>query len=369
MIKNIFFGLAVLVFLGLFVGTLVFLRQKAQAPPVEYATQPPETADIVLKTVATGSVLPRQEVEIKPQISGIVDELYVEPGDAVASGDRIARIRVVPNTVSLNDSESRLRRAEIGLENARLDLERNRRLVDDGTISQSAYQQFQLAFDQAEEEQAAARDNLEIVRKGSSTRTGATTNTIVRATIDGMVLEVPVEIGNSVIESNTFNDGTTIATVADMDEMVFEGKVDESEVGKLDTGMRLVLTVGALERESFGATLEHIAPKGVEDEGAIQFEIRAALEDRGAEAPLLRANYSANADIVLDQREGVLAIEESLLQFDDADRAFVEVETAPQRFERRDVELGLSDGLRVEVVSGLGPDDQIKDPRPDVASS
>lgn len=350
----------VLLFLAAFGGTLFYLYGKSQKPPVAFATETPFVADIVNKTVATGSVVPRREVEIKPQISGIVEELFVEAGDIVRRGDLVARIRVVPNMVSLNEAENRLARARISLENARLDLDRNRPLEADGSIPKSTFQQFQMAVDNAEQEYRGAESHLQIVKEGTSSSSSTASNTRVGSTIAGMVLEVPVEVGNSVIESNTFNDGTTLVTVADMDEMIFEGKVDESEVGKLELGMEMVLTVGALEEERFPARLEHIAPKGIEEDGAIQFEIRAAIELE--EGQFLRANYSANADVVLDRRDSVLAIREALLQFDTEDQAFVEVEVAPQQFEPRSLQLGLSDGLTVEVVDGLAEDDQIKDP-------
>ncbi len=218
---------------------------------------------------------------------------------------------------------------------------------------------------QAEEELAAASDNLEIVRRGTSGRVGSASTTLVRATIAGTVLEVPVEVGSSVIEANNFNDGTTIASIADLGDMIFEGKVDESEVGKLEEGMALELTIGAVPDKKLAATLEHIAPKGVEEEGAIQFEIRAALAPQTD--VFIRANYSANADIVLDRRDQVLAIDEGLLQFE-GEKPYVEVETAPQVFERRDLVTGLSDGLQIEVVSGLAEGDKVKNPNPDVAA-
>ncbi|MEM1206527.1 MAG: efflux RND transporter periplasmic adaptor subunit [Acidobacteriota bacterium] len=355
-----FIGIGIaLLLLAVFGGTLVYLYGKSQTSPVEFDTETPFLADIVEKTVATGSVVPRREVEIKPQISGIVEEIFVEAGDVVGRGENVARIRVVPDMLSLNNAENRLARARISLDNARLDLERNRTLVAEGTIPQATFQQLQMAVDAAAEEYRGAESNLQIVKEGAASSSSAS-NTLVGSTLAGMVLEVPVEVGNSVIEANTFNDGTTLATVADMEEMIFEGKVDESEVGKLEIGMDMVLTVGALEEERFQARLEHIAPKGVEEDGAIQFEIRAAIQL--VEGRFLRANYSANADVVLDRRDQVLAIPEALLRFDDANDPFVEVEVGPQRFEARPVELGLSDGLVVEVVGGLSKTDQIKNP-------
>ncbi len=358
-------GILVLVLFAVAVlGTGVFLLKKSRKAPVVYQTSTPERATIVKKTVATGSVVPRKEVAIKPMISGIVEELPVEPGQRVVAGQLIAKVRVIPNMVQLSGAESRVNKAGIALADAERELERRRRLFAEGTIPEAERDSAEIAWRQATEELAAARDNLDIVRKGTSARVASSSTTLVRSTIGGTVLEVPVEVGNSVIEANNFNDGTTIASVADLGDMIFEGRVDESEVGKIREGMELLLTVGAVPDQKLRATLERIAPKGVEEEGAIQFEIRAALAPQDDVA--IRANYSANADIVLDKREDVLAIDEGLLQFD-GERPYVEVEVAPQVFERRDLEVGLSDGLKIEVVSGLAEGEKIKNPNPDLA--
>lgn len=363
--KKVLGILLVLAFAALVVGTGVFLWKKSQKKPVVYATATPTRTDIVHKTVATGSVVPRKEILVKPQVSGIVEELHVEAGQQVERGELIAKVRVIPNMVQLSSGESRVNKAKIALSDARRELERRQRLFADGTIAEAELQSAEIAAQQAEEEVAAAEDNLEIVRKGTSGRVASASTTLVRATISGTVLEVPVEVGSSVIEANNFNDGTTIASIADLGDMIFEGKVDESEVGKLREGMALELTIGAVPDRKLAATLEHIAPKGVEEEGAIQFEIRAALAPQSD--VFIRANYSANADIVLDRRDGVLAIDEGLLQFD-GEQTYVEVESAPQVFERRDIVTGLSDGLQIEVVSGLSEEDRVKNPNPDLAA-
>jgi HlyD family secretion protein len=361
MLKKIALNLAALTLAAAFAGTLYFLWRKSEKKPVVYDSSSPFLASIVKKAVATGSVVPRVEVAIKPQVSGIVDHLFVEPGQRVEKGALVARVVIVPDMINLATAESRLNRAGISLENAELEHRRNRDLFDQGVIAAAVLQTYETDLLNAREELAAAEDGLALIRDGARKRSAITTNTLVKATSAGMVLEVPVEVGDSVIEANTFNDGTTIATVAEMKEMVFEGFVDESEVGKLREGMELLLTVGAIDREQFAATLEYIAPKGVEVEGAIQFEIRAAMELR--EGHFIRANYSANADIVLDRRDGVLAIQESWLQFDgDEGDPYVEVEVAAQRFERRPIETGLSDGITIQVVSGLREDERIKDP-------
>lgn len=359
MIKKAVLLLVAVLLLSAFVGTLWFLWAKSQEEPIVYQSANPFTANIIKKTVATGSVVPRKEIDLKPQVSGILDENYVEPGVLVEEGDLIAKVTIVPDMISLSAAENRLSRARINFENAETEYQRNRQLFEEGVLSEANFKVYDLDLKNARVEVSAAEDNLALIREGARKKAAYTTNTLVKATASGMVLEVPVEEGDSVIEANTFNEGTTIATIADMDEMIFEGKVDESEVGGLSEGMELLLTVGALETEEFHATLEYISPKGVEEDGAIQFEIRAALELK--ENLFVRANYSANADIVLDRRDEVLAIQESWLQFDD-EGPFVEIETGDQEFEKRRVETGLSAGIQIEIVSGLDESDRIKDP-------
>ncbi|MDB4286289.1 efflux RND transporter periplasmic adaptor subunit, partial [bacterium] len=344
---------------GAFGWTLFYLKSKDEKPPVRYATQQPFTTNIIKKTVATGKIVPRKEIEVKPQVSGIVEKLYVEPGDVVKKGDMIATVRIIPNMVSLNNAENRVKIAELNLQNAKKDFDRNKQLFDEGVIPGATFQAIELSYDNAKQELSAAKDNLQIIKKGATSRSGNTSNTNVRTTIGGMVLDVPIEEGNSVIESNTFNDGTTVATVADMNEMIFEGKVDESEVGKISPGMDLLMTIGAIEKESFGAKLEYISPKGMEENGAIQFEIRAAMTLK--KDFFIRANYSANADIVLARVDSVLAINEGLIQFE-GERAYVEVEVTDQVFEKKFIETGLSDGIKIEITSGLSKEDKIKNP-------
>lgn len=344
-----------------FLGGGYYLMKKDQEKPIEFRTEKAFKTNIIEKTVATGSVIPRKEIEIKPQVSGLISKLYVEAGDEVKKGDLIARVQIVPDMVSLNNAENRVRRAKINLKNAKQDIDRNAPLYKEGVIAAARFQEFQLSFDNAQEELNAAEDNLELIRKGSTKRSGQTANTNVRATISGMILDVPIEEGNSVIESNTFNDGTTIAIVANMAEMIFEGTVDESEVGKLKNDMDLELTIAAIEDERFNAKLEHISPKGTEDNGAIQFKIRAAINLK--EDQFIRAGYSANADIVLDRKDSVLAISEGLLIFE-GDTTYVEVEKNPQEFEKVQIVTGISDGINVELISGITADTKIKNPNP-----
>lgn len=351
--------LIIVVIIALFGGTLGYLYQKSQSKPVVYETSTPFYTDIVKKTVATGSVVPRKEIEIKPQVSGIIQELYVEAGDYVTEDELIARIKIIPNMVNLNEAESRVKKAEIRLENEKISYKRQKELFEQGVIPESNYLEYEMSYNQAREELEAAGNNLQLIKEGTARNSGDNTNTLVRSTITGMVLDVPVEIGNSVIESNTFNDGTTISTIADMNEMVFEGKLDESEVGKVEEGMPLKLTIGAIEGKTFEAGLEHISPKGVEENGAIQFEIRAAVKLQ--ESDFIRAGYSANADIVLNSLDSVLAIKESMIIFEN-DTAYVEVEIEPQKFRKQSINTGLSDGINIQVKSGIDKETKIKMP-------
>ncbi|MEA3444551.1 MAG: efflux RND transporter periplasmic adaptor subunit [Bacteroidota bacterium] len=345
------------VIIGIFIYTLYFLYQKSQTKPLIYKTKTAFITDITDKTVATGKIVPRKEIDIKSQVSGIIDKLFVEPGDKVKKGSLIARIKIIPDMISLNNAESRVKRAELNLEEALVNFERQKELYEKKVIAQADFVPVEIAHKNALEELSAAQNNLQLIKEGVTSKMGQASNTLVRSTISGMILDVPVEEGNSVIESNTFNNGTTIATVADMAEMIFKGKVDESEVGKIHTGMSLLLTIGAIEDVKFDARLEYISPKGIEENGAIQFEIKAAVELK--EKHFIRAGYSANADIVLEKRDSILAISESLLLFEN-DSPYIEIQTDTQKFEKRPVELGLSDGINVEVLSGVSINDMIK---------
>ncbi len=342
---------------ALFIGTLGFLYSKSKEKPVVFETLTPVKTNILKKTVATGSIVPRKEIEIKPQVSGIIEELYITEGQQVKKGQVLAKVKIIPDMLSLNNAESRVNRAKIALDEAKTNFQRQKKLYESQLIAHSEYLNFEVALKTAEEEYDASQVNLQLVRDGVSQRMGTATNTLIRSTIDGMVLEVPVEIGNSVIESNNFNAGTTIVSIADMGEMIFKGKVDESEVGKIHQGMNLILTIGAIEADKFEAELEHISPKGKEENGAIQFEIKAAV--KLDEKHFIRAGYSATADIVLDKRDSVLAIQEALIFFEN-DSAFVEVETQPQVFEKRLIKTGLSDGINIEVLSGIDANTKIK---------
>jgi HlyD family secretion protein len=344
--------------LGAFAWTLVFLYRKSKVEPVVFKTASAEVRDIVHKTVAAGAIVPRREVSIKPRVSGIVQRLLVVPGQFVKSGDLIAEIKIVPNVVNLNAAESRLEAAQINLKSRQHELDRVLGLRREQLVSEADLNREQLELDLAKQELAAGRSNLQLVKEGAIAGSGKVSNRVT-STVEGMVIEVPVKEGASVIETNNFNEGTTIASVADMQDMIFQGYVDESEVGKVRENMPVSISIGALVGQRFQGTLEYIAPKGTSREGTIEFEVRAALQL--VPGSFVRANYSANADIILERREQVLAINERLLQFD-AGKPFVEVQNASLGYERRSVELGLSDGIVVEVVRGLSSKDVIKVP-------
>jgi HlyD family secretion protein len=345
-----------------FLGTLVFLASKSKKNPVVYEIHKPTKINIVKKTIATGSVLPRKEIQIKPQISGIVQEIFLEAGQMVKEGQVIARIKVIPDMISLNSAESRVKQAQLNFENEKLKFDRQEQLYKKNVISESEFQNAELAFNSANEELQSAKNNLDIIKEGVNRKAETATNTLIRSTIGGMILDVPVKEGNSVIQSNNFNDGTTIAVVADMNDMIFEGKVDETEVGKIIEGMPLKLTIGAIEDEKFDANLEYISPKGVEENGAIQFDIKAKVDLKKDQ--FIRSGYSANAEIELERRDSVMAITEGLITFS-GDTAFVQVLTSdsvaiPQTFDKRQIQIGLSDGINIEVTEGLAWEEQLK---------
>ena len=351
-----YIGIALLVFGALFAAAFFIKTNNKSA--IVYDTQTAITTSIERKTVVTGKVIPEDEVEIKPQIQGIIEALFVEEGDLVNTGDLLAKIKVVPNEQNLNSAEGRLANSRIVLKNAEIELNRNKDLYEKGIISKQNFDNVQLRFNQSKQDVSNAVSDLQIIRSGSKGG-AASANTNIRATVPGTVLEIPVEEGFQVIASNSFNAGTTIATIADLNKMIFEGKVDEAEVGKLRAGMPLEVNLGAIEDQALEAQLKFIAPKGNEEQGAVQFIIEADLFLN--DSIFIRAGYSANASLVLERKDSIMAIPEALLQFDrETEEPYVEVQTEDQKFERRDVEIGISDGVNVEIISGLTEEDQIK---------
>ena len=351
-----YLGIALLVFGAIF-AALYFIKTNSK-PLVEYDVQTPMIQSIEKKTVVTGTVIPEDEVEIKPQISGIIEKLFVDEGDLVINGDLLAKVKVVPNEQTLNSAKGRLSNTLILLRNAEVEFKRNQSLFEKEIISKQQFDNAKLSYDQAEQNVKNARSDLQIIKLGSA---GGSTiaNTNIRATVAGTILEIPVKEGDQVIESNNFNAGTTIATVADLNKMIFEGKVDEAEVSKLTVGMPLTVNLGAIQDKDFDARLKFIAPKGNEDQGTVQFKIEGDVYlDNSI---FIRAGYSANASLVLEKKDSIMVISEALLQFDKiSNDPYVEVKNDKGTFERKNIELGISDGINVEIISGLSMEDKIK---------
>ena len=351
-----YIGISVLIVGSLFAAAFFVKTNNKSA--ITFETEKMFKTSIEKKTVVTGKVIPEDEVEITPQIQGIIDGIYVEEGDQVNNGDLLAKIKVVPNEQNLNSAEGRLANSRIILKNAKIEYERNKSLFKNGIISKQQFDNVELNYNQAKLDVSNSKSDLQIIRLGSKGGS-ASANTNIRATVAGTVLEIPVEKGDQVIASNSFNAGTTVATIADLNKMIFEGKVDEAEVGKLVIGMPLEVNLGAVEDKSLKAKLKFIAPKGNEEQGAVQFKIEADLFLN--DSIFVRAGYSANASLVLERKDSVMAISESLLQFDTkTEEPYVEIEVGDQKFERKDIEIGISDGVNVEIITGISQDDKIK---------
>lgn len=358
--KYIMMALAAVVF----IGTFVFLYIKSQPKPVEYNEFEPKQMDIRKTTVVTGKIEPRNEVNVKPQISGIITEILKEAGQKVEAGEVIAKVKVIPDMSSLSAAQARVRLAGINERQARTDFEREKTLFDKGLVSADEYDKIAQALRQAREESAAAQDNLEVVRDGVSKTNASASSTLIRSTVTGLILDIPVKVGNSVILANTFNDGTTIATVANMNDLIFRGNIDETEVGRLTTGMTMKITIGALQDLKFDARLEYISPKATDQNGANQFEIKAAV-NLPTSSEQIRSGYSSNAEIVLAEARGVLSVPESAIEFSGNDTFVYVVKGSGKEktYERRKVTTGLSDGINIEIRSGLKKGETVRGPK------
>ena len=358
--KYIMMALAAVVF----IGTFVFLYIKSQPKPVEYNEFEPKQMDIRKTTVVTGKIEPRNEVNVKPQISGIITEILKEAGQKVEAGEGIAKVKVIPDMSSLSAAQARVRLAGINERQARTDFEREKTLFDKGLVSADEYDKIAQALRQAREESAAAQDNLEVVRDGVSKTNASASSTLIRSTVTGLILDIPVKVGNSVILANTFNDGTTIATVANMNDLIFRGNIDETEVGRLTTGMTMKITIGALQDLKFDARLEYISPKATDQNGANQFEIKAAV-NLPTSSEQIRSGYSSNAEIVLAEARGVLSVPESAIEFSGNDTFVYVVKGSGKEktYERRKVTTGLSDGINIEIRSGLKKGETVRGPK------
>ncbi|MDO4991931.1 MAG: efflux RND transporter periplasmic adaptor subunit [Prevotellaceae bacterium] len=347
----------------IFIGTFVFLYQKSQPEPIVYNEFTPKMGDVSKTTLITGKIEPRNEVNVKPQISGIITDIYKEAGDYIQAGEVIAKVKVIPDMGQLSSAESRVRLAEINAQQAKTDYDRDKALFDKHLVTAEAFDKTRQALKQAQEEVNAANDALEVVRDGVSKSNASASSTLIRSTISGVILDIPVKVGNTVILSNTFNDGTTIATLANMKDLIFRGNIDETEVGQLNIGVPMKITIGALQDVKLNASLEYISPKAVENNGANQFEIKAAIDVKGAKN--LRSGYSANAEIVLESVKNVLTIPESAIEFS-GDSTFVYIakgQGEQKTYERHPVTIGISDGVNIEIKKGLTTKDIVRGPQ------
>ncbi|MDP4270298.1 MAG: efflux RND transporter periplasmic adaptor subunit [Bacteroidota bacterium] len=358
--KKVFRILLIVIIAAAFIGIFVFLWKKSQPAKEVFDIVKPKIGNVEKKTVATGKVEPRNEVLIKPQISGIVAEIYKKAGDMVKVGEVIAKVKVIPEMGALTSAESRVNLAVISKDQVKADYDRQNTLFKKGIISKDDFEKVDATYKKAMEELENAKESLQIVRDGISKRSAKYSTTQLKATISGMILDIPIKVGNSVIQANNFNEGTTIASIADMGNMIFKGKIDETEVGRVREGMPISLTIGALQDKRFDAVLEYVSPKGVEENGAILFEIKAAAKIPSG--VFVRAGYSANAEIILGKREKVMIIPESTVEFSH-DSAFVNIlkeEKPEQKFEKKNIKIGMSDGINLEVVSGLTMKDKLR---------
>ena len=346
-----------------FIGTFVFLWMQSRPKTVEYEVCTPKVMDLRKTTIVTGKIEPRNEVSVKPQISGIITEILKEAGQSIRAGEVIAKVKVIPDMGQLSNAQARVRLAQINLKQAETNYQREKALFDKGLVSADEFDKVRQAYNQAREERQAADDNLEVVRDGVSSGNANTSSTLIRSTISGLILDVPVKVGNTVILSNTFNDGTTIATVANMNDLIFRGNIDETEVGSLVAGMPMKITIGALQNEKLQASLEYISPKAVESNGANQFELKAAITGLGTTR--IRSGYSANAEIVLAEAKGVMTVPESCIEFVGNDTFVYLVKGDAQQpvYQRRQVSVGLSDGINIEIKKGLTRKDSVRGPK------
>ena len=333
-----------------FLGTFVFLYMKSLPKEEVYEEFQPKVMDLSKSTVITGKIEPRDEVNVKPQISGIITAIYKVAGENVTAGEVIAKVKVIPDMGSLSAAESRVRLAKINLQQAQVDFDREKSLFDKKLVSADEYDRFSQALSQAKEEYKAAEESLEVVRDGVARSNANSSSTLVRSTVSGLILDIPVKVGNSVIQSNTFNDGTTIATVADMGDLIFDGKVDETEVGRISQGMPMTITVGALQDLSFEAVLEYISPKAMENNGTNEFEVKAAVTVPG---------YSANATIILERAENVIAVPESAVVYE-GDSSYVFVAQKDSTYKKTSVVTGVSNGVDIEIKSGINGDEALR---------
>lgn len=356
--KRLLNAFLVVVFIGMVLGTFYFVWNRSQPEPQVFETETPFKTNIIKKIVANGSIVPQKELLIKSRVSGIVDELYVEAGESVRNGQLLARIKIIPNAAGLAQAEANVERAKIALSDAEKEYSRQNKLFEQQVIPEAEIQPSLLRLNLAKQELEAAKNALQVVMEGASASTSQKV-TNVYSTSDGTILEVPVKKGTTVIESNSFNEGTTIASLADMNALMFKGFLEESEVGKIKEGLPIHILIAALPGKVITSKLNFISPKGTDVNGAIQFEIKSYLKQD--KENYIRAGYSANAEIVLDSRDSVMAVREGTIGQEGSKR-FVEVKQPDGTFKKQWVSVGLSDDINTEIIQGLNGDERIKSP-------
>jgi HlyD family secretion protein len=358
--KRVFKYIILFLIAAVLIGTFVFLFKKSRPQEVKYQELTATRTDIARTTVITGKIVPRNEVNIKPQINGIIAEIFKEAGQTVEKGEVIARLTVIPDMNSLSAAQSRVRLSDINLKQVETNYDRDKALYDKKLISAEEFEKAQQSLSQAREERAAAQEALEVIRDGVSSSNATTSSTLIRSTISGLILDIPVKVGNSVIQANTLNDGTTVATVANMKDLIFEGQIDETEVGALYESMPLKISIGALRDFICEASLEYISPKAVESNGSNQFSVKAAVVVD--DSYTIRSGYSANAEIELEKLNNVLSIPESALEFVN-EKTYVYVKQADNKYKNTLVETGISDGVNIEIKSGISEGDIVRGPK------
>ena len=343
--------------LALYVGyTLYYLWQQSQPVPTVYELVSPERRTLMKRTTVAGSMEARRQVAVKPQVTGVVSRLAVEPGDKVKAGEVIATVRIIPDMAQLNEAKSRVEAARITLGEAQREYDRTYELYQDGVVSREEFDVQTTRLASARENVAAAESQVQVITRGQSARSGGISVTDLHASISGVVLAVMVEEGAAVTGTSAFTEGTTVAKIADMNDIIFRGFIDETEVALLRVGLDMELHLGSMQEVTIPAKLSYIAPEGVMQNGAKMFELKATATI--PEGVTIRSGYSANATIVLGTVNDVLSCDEKAISFEDG-KPYVYVLTSPpgdtehQQFERRAVTIGISDGLSVELKSGV----------------
>ncbi|WP_263601402.1 efflux RND transporter periplasmic adaptor subunit [Chryseobacterium sp. PET-29] len=372
--KAIYIILGLLFAVALFSGIRYFVKSNSKQSEA-FLTRKPTVQNMEDKVMATGKIIPKEEIEIKPNIAGIIDKILVDEGDRVEAGQLIATVRIVPNIAEVNNAQQNVNNQQLQISNARMNVENMRkqfemqeRLYKQGVASKqeflNAQQQLyttQQALKNSQQQLVTAQKALQIAKTGATPELQGLATTQIRSKAAGTVLEVPVKVGSQVIEANSFNAGTTICSIADLNSLIFQGEIDEAQAGKLKQGMDMKIVIGALQNKTFPGRLTMIAPKGKDNNGTIKFPVEGDVFNPNNE--YIRAGFSANGEIVLTSKKNALLLDESLIQYEKKngkDVPFVEVKQKDGKFKKAYVKLGASDGINVEILSGIDKNAEVK---------